>query len=90
MGRIVWTGSRALPRVGYLENDKRPSAKRWNEILQSGRIHLECEATVDYMPGGPYSVTRTFEGPFDTCDRVEDYKRAWAYFEKHQVRKAAA
>ena len=80
-GRIAWTCSKGLPGVGYLEDGKSPSRRRWEQILDSGQHHLECEAEVDFMPGGPHRVTRTFEGPFDTCDRVEDYKRAWAYFE---------
>jgi hypothetical protein len=89
-GRIVWTVSRGLPGVGYLEDGRRPSRIRWEEILHSHKPHLECEAMVDFMPGGPHTVTRTFEGPFDTCDRVEDYKRAWTYFENHRESKVAA
>ncbi|OAF12402.1 hypothetical protein AYJ54_06110 [Bradyrhizobium centrolobii] len=89
-GRIVWTCSKGLPGIGFLDEGKAPSSKRWGEILESGKIQLECEATIDFMPGGPRKVIRTFEGPFDTCNRVEDYKRAWAYFEKHRESKAAA
>jgi len=85
-GRIVWTCSKGLPGVGYLEIGKSPSRKSWEKILESGKAHLECEATADFLPGGPQKVTRTFEGPFDTCDRVEDYKRAWAYFESHKAK----
>jgi len=89
-GRIVWTCSKGLPGVGYLEDGKSPSRKRWEQILESGSTKLECQAIVDFMPGGPHTVTRTFEGPFDTCDRIEDYKRAWAYFEAAKAREAAA
>ncbi|MCA1412672.1 N-6 DNA methylase [Bradyrhizobium sp. NBAIM20] len=88
-GRIVWTCSKGLPGIGFLEDGRSPSGRRWEEILTSGKTYLECEAVVDYMPGGPHKVVRTYEGPFDTCDRVEDYKRAWTYFEKHQEREAA-
>lgn len=89
-GRIVWTCSKGLPGVGYLEDSKSPSRKNWEKILEGGETHLECEAAVDFMPGGPHTITRTFEGPFDTCDRVEDYKRAWAYFEVQKAKEAAA
>jgi hypothetical protein len=89
-GRIVWTCSKGLPGIGFLEDGRSPSSRRWQEFLKSGKTRLECEAVVDFTPGGPRRVTRTFEGPFDTCDRVEDYKRAWAYFEKHQEQEAAA
>jgi hypothetical protein len=89
-GRIVWTCSKGLPDVGYLENGKNPGRKRWEQIFQSGKTVLECQATVDFMPGGPTKITRTFVGPFNTCDRAEDYERAWSYFEKHRKSKAAA
>ncbi|MEZ5897893.1 MAG: N-6 DNA methylase [Hyphomicrobiaceae bacterium] len=89
-GRIAWTCSKGLPGVGYLEDGKSPSRKRWEQILESGCTKLECQAVVDFMPGGPQTVTRTFEGPFDTCDRIEDYKRAWAYFEAAKEQEAAA
>ncbi|MBT5654817.1 MAG: hypothetical protein HOI80_04910, partial [Alphaproteobacteria bacterium] len=83
-GQIAWTCSKGLPGVGYLEDGKSPSRKNWEEFLKTGQTYLECEAVIDFMPSGPQTVTRTFEGPFDTCDRVEDYKRAWAYFEEHK------
>jgi hypothetical protein len=89
-GRIAWTCSKGLPGIGYLEDGKSPSRKNWEKIIEDGRTHLECQAVVDFMPGGPQTVTRTFEGPFDTCDRVEDYKRAWAYFEAHKAAEDAA
>jgi hypothetical protein len=89
-GRIAWTCSKGLPGIGYLEDGKSPSRKNWEKIIEDGRIHLECQAFVDFMPGGPQTITRTFEGPFDTCDRVEDYKRAWAYFEAHKSAEDAA
>ena len=89
-GRIVWTCSKGLPGVGYLENGKSPSRKNWEKILEDGKTHLECEATVDFMPGGPQKITRAFEGPFDTCDRVHDYKRAWAHFESFRTKETPA
>lgn len=89
-GRVVWTASKGLPGIGYLEEGRSPGRRRWDEILASGATHLECEATVDFLPGGPTRIRRAFEGPFDICNRIEDYKRAWAYFEKHRESKAAA
>ena len=88
-GRIAWTCSKGLPGVGFLEEGKRPGHQRWEQILDSGQLRLECDAVIDFLPGGPRRVKRTFEGPFDTCDRVEDYKRAWAFFEQHSRQKAA-
>jgi len=89
-GRIAWTCSKGLPGIGYLEEGRSPSRRNWEKIIEDGRTHLECQAVVDFMPGGPQTITHTFEGPFDTCDRVEDYKRAWAYFEAHKAAEAAA
>jgi hypothetical protein len=89
-GRIAWTCSKGLPGVGFLEDGKSPSRKRWDQVVQSGQIHLTCEAIEDFRPGGPRVVTRSFEGPFDTCRRVEDYARAWTYFEAHKAKEEAA
>lgn len=37
----------------------------------------------DTLPGGPFERTITYEAPFDRCDRVEDYRVAWEFFEKN-------
>ena len=80
-GRIVWTASKGLPGVGWLkDNGNSPGRREWDAILATNPAELRCVATVDFLPGGPQVVERSFEGPFDTCDRIEDYKRAWAYF----------
>jgi len=34
----------------------------------------------DTMPGGPVERTIEYVAPFDKCDRIEDYKRAWEFF----------
>ena len=34
----------------------------------------------DTLPGGPVERTIEYVAPFDTCDRVEDYRTAWAFF----------
>ncbi|MFY0637280.1 MAG: N-6 DNA methylase [Maricaulis maris] len=84
-GRIVWTCSKGLPGVGYMEANKKgemksPGRAAWEKILAENPAELTCTVLDDTMPGGPREVTRRFVGPFDTCDRVEDYKRAWAHF----------
>jgi hypothetical protein len=91
-GRIVWTNnSNGLPGVGWLdEKGKSPGRKAWDKMLEelNGRPAeeqvLTCTAIDDTLPGGPREVTRTFQGPFTKCDRVEDYKRAWTFFESHK------
>ena len=85
-GRIVWTCSRGLPGVGHLVQDNRgnwesPGRNAWKAILAANRVKLTSQAIDDTHPGGPREVTRHFVGPFTRCDRIEDYKRAWAHFE---------
>jgi hypothetical protein len=96
-GRIVWTCSRGLPGIGWLnDKGKSPSSSDWGKLLEeiSSRPPeeqvLTCTATDDTQPGGPREVTRTFQGPFTKCDRVEDYKRAWAFFEAHKEEEGTA
>ena len=71
-GNIVFTCSKGLIGVGV-------DRKKWNEIKD-----LEAGHTYDHI-----LLTELYEGevityvaPFEKCDRVEDYKTAWAYFEK--------
>lgn len=57
------------------------------------RIRVEAEQAVGKGEGYSYTHTIeksemykgrkvTFEAPFDRCDRVEDYRRAWEHFSK--------
>jgi len=89
-GRIVWTCSKGLPGIGYLnEKGKSPGRKEWESILESNPSELVCTAIDDTMPDGPKTVERRFVGPFFKCDRVEDYKRAWDHFQKLEQEGAA-
>lgn len=82
-GRIVWTCSKGLPGVGWLDDrGKSPGRVTWEKILLEKPAALTCTAMDDTMPGGPHTVTRHFVGPFTQCDRIEDYRRAWAHFER--------
>lgn len=89
-GRIVWTCSKGLPGVGWLDDrGKSPGRAAWDKILAENPSELTCTAIDDTMPGGPREVTRHFVGPFTQCDRIEDYKRAWAHFERLKSVEAA-
>ncbi len=82
-GRIVWTCSKGLPGVGYLnEKGKSPGRKEWESIVESNPSELVCTAIDDTLPDGPNTIERRFIGPFFKCNRVVDYKCAWAHFEK--------
>ena len=88
-GRIVWTCSKGLPGIGYFEEGQTqpPTVGTDFNVRTDGP---QMRSRHNYLPGSPKRVARTFEGPFDVCDRVEDYKRAWAYFEAHKEKAAAA
>jgi hypothetical protein len=89
-GRIVWTCSKGLPGVGWLDDrGKSPGRAAWEKKLEEYPPHLTCTAIDDTMPGGPRTVTRQFVGPFTQCDRIEDYRRAWAHFERLKSAEAA-
>ena len=89
-GRIVWTCSKGLPGVGWLDDrGKSPGRAAWEKILADNPAELTCTAIDDTMPGGPRTVTRHFVGPFTQCDRIEDYRRAWTHFERLKTAQAA-
>lgn len=89
-GRIVWTCSKGLPGVGWLDDrGKSPGRAAWEKLLADNPAELTCTAIDDTMPGGPRTVTRHFVGPFTQCDRIEDYRRAWAHFERLKSEEAA-
>jgi hypothetical protein len=82
-GKIVWVSAKGSQNVGLLgTNGKKYSRSDFEKVLSSGNDQVECLVDDDTLPGGLRKVTRRFVGPFTTCDRVEDYKRAWAHFER--------
>lgn len=83
-GRIVWTCSKGLPGIGWLDDGKSPGRAAWECKLAENPAVLRCHALDDTRPGGPHTVERVFEGPFETCDRATDYARAWAHFDAQE------
>lgn len=89
-GRIVWTCSKGLPGVGWLdERGKSPGRAAWEKIIAESPSELICTAIDDTEPGGPREAVRYFIGPFTQCDRIEDYRSAWAHFERLKLEDAA-
>jgi len=78
--RIVFTASKGLTGVGFPRKGKRRGPNRedgWEEIkdMTSGRVSRTfIDAT---LPGEPVERTITYEAPWSTCNRVEDYRVAW-------------
>ena len=48
---------------------------------QPGRVFTRT-ITDDTKPGGPTERDIEYVAPFDCCDRVADYRTAWAFFER--------
>ncbi|MEY3501115.1 MAG: hypothetical protein RL308_2787, partial [Bacteroidota bacterium] len=71
-GNIVFTCSKGLTGVGL----DRPV---WDTIknLQAGETYEHTIEKSELYRG----QKMTYYAPFDKCDRVEDYKVAWEYFE---------
>jgi hypothetical protein len=84
-GRIVFTASKGLTGVGFPRKGSGRGANKttgWEDIQDMTSGTVSRTITDDTLPGGPIERTITYEAPFDRCDRVEDYKTAWAFFEK--------
>jgi hypothetical protein len=91
-GRIAWTRSKGLKTTGYRKgNGSKPSEQEWNDILAktSPGETLECVVEVNFLPSGPKEVRRVFRAPFTICDREDDYRRAWTFFDAQLNQKAA-
>ncbi|MCP9820007.1 hypothetical protein KBZ18_10945 [Synechococcus sp. Cruz-9H2] len=83
-GRIVFTATKGLSGIGFPHKGKGRGANK--EI----GLEVICDMTSgtvartiidDTLPGGPVERTITYEALFDRCDRVEDYRGVWGFFE---------
>ena len=72
-GNIVFTCSKGLTGVGV-------DRSVWNGIkdLKDGETYEHTIEKSELYHGEKV----TYFAPFEKCDRVEDYKVAWAHFEK--------
>jgi hypothetical protein len=72
-GNIVFTCSRGLTGVGV----DRPV---WNTIcdMKAGETYVHTIEKSELYKGQQV----TYYAPFTRCDRIEDYRRAWAHFEQ--------
>jgi hypothetical protein len=84
-GRIVFTASKGLTGVGFPRKGKgRGSNKEvgWEDILNMNSGTVSRTILDDTLPGGPVERTITYEAPWTLCDRVQDYRVVWEFFEK--------
>jgi hypothetical protein len=81
----VFTSSKGLTGVGF---PRKGSGRGANKTTGGEDIQGMTSSTVsrtivdDTLPGGPVERTITYEAPWTRCDRVEDYRVVWGYFEK--------
>ena len=81
-GRIVFTCSKGLSRVGFCRKASKADPIGWEEIKDMKSGTVERTITDDTLPGGPRERTIVYQAPFDRCDREKDYEIAWAEFER--------
>jgi len=84
-GRIVFTASKGLTGIGFPRKGSGRGANKttgWEDIQHETSGVFERTILDDTLPGGPIERTITYEAPWTLCDRVEDYKTTWAFFEK--------
>ncbi len=69
-------------RIVYLDGDQKYGLSTPDWKRKRDQLRIERTITDDTMPGGPRERVIVYEGPFDQCDREEDYRTAWAEFER--------
>jgi hypothetical protein len=83
-GRIVFTASKGLTGVGFPRKGSGRGANRstgWEDIQHETSGVFERTILDDTLPGGPVERTIAYEPPWTLCDRVQDYRVVWAFFE---------
>lgn len=71
-------------RIVYLDGDQAYglSTPEWKRQQDKNRIERTVED--DTLPTGKRTRTIVYEGPYDKCDREQDYRTAWAEFERRR------
>jgi hypothetical protein len=83
-GRIVFTASKGLTGVGFPRKGSGRGANKttgWEDIAAMTSGSVSRTIVDDTLPGGPVERTIIYEAPWTLCDRVEDYRVVWGYFE---------
>jgi hypothetical protein len=83
-GRIVFTASKGLTGVGFPRKGSGRGANKttgWEDIADRTSGSVSRTIVDDTLPGGPVERIITYEAPWTLCDRVEDYRVVWGYFE---------
>jgi hypothetical protein len=72
-------------RIVYLDGDQAYGLSTPEWKIKRNFAIIERIITDDTKPGGPRERTIIYEGPFNQCDREEDYRTAWAEFARRQA-----
>ncbi|MCU0549127.1 MAG: N-6 DNA methylase [Leptolyngbya sp. Prado105] len=81
-GRIIFTTSKGLVGVGLpRKGNPKQNIIGWEDIKHLTEGTVEVTITDDTQPGGAIQRTIVYQAPFEKCDRVTDYRTAWAHFE---------
>jgi hypothetical protein len=83
-------GSRSTPKTRITRPDGtvKEGNYGWEDLYKDGVFlvpdgtRVEMTVTDGTLPGGPRQVTRTFVAPFERANREDDYRTAWAFFER--------
>lgn len=80
-GRIIFTTSKGLVGVGL---PRKGNAKQniigWEDVKDMTEGSVEVTVEDDTLPNGPIQRAIVYQAPFTLCNRVEDYRTAWAFF----------
>lgn len=80
-GRIIFTTSKGLVGVGL---PRKGNAKQgiigWEDVKDMTEGTVEVTVEDDTLPNGPIQRAIAYQAPFTLCNRVEDYRTAWAFF----------
>ena len=71
-------------RIAFSKKSLGASKPSRQDFVRShaGNRDIKVTYTDDTLPGGPRERTIRYIAPYDCCDRIADYRQAWAFFSK--------
>ena len=97
-GRIIFSrknGEGPLPRKKKakhkafgIKGKSSGIALGWEDVKNMKEGIVTYTFMDDTLPGSPVNRTIEFHAPFDKCDREEDYKEAWKFFDEWENRES--
>lgn len=75
-GRVVFSAKKAYNKISLTRDEFDKIRDEQNGFVKTITV------SDDTLPEGPITREISFMAPYDRCDRVEDYRVAWTFFEK--------